>query len=212
MRSKLGTVCIVLGLLLLAGAGILAFYNLQQDNSARDSAAAVMSQLVEQIQENTAKEPTIPDDQVVPGLELQIPVDLLTEEEKKMTEVKIDGYDYIGYLSIPVLELELPIMSTWNYKQLKIAPCRYTGTLRGEDLVLMAHNYSHHFGTISQLNIGDTISFTDMDGVVTSYRVAAMDILEPTAVDVATSGEFDLTLFTCTYGGKSRVTVFCNKE
>ena len=212
MRSKLGTVFIVLGLLLLAGAGILAFYNLQQDSSARDSAAAVMSHLVEHIQENTAKEPTIPDDQVVPGLELQIPVDLLTEEEKKMTEVKIDGYDYIGYLSIPSLELELPIMSTWSYKQLKIAPCRYTGTLRGEDLVLMAHNYSHHFGTISQLNIGDTISFTDMDGVVTSYRVAAMDILEPTAVDVATSGEFDLTLFTCTYGGKSRVTVFCNKE
>ena len=55
------------------------------------------------------------------------------------------------------------------------------------------------------------LSFTDMDGTVTHYRVAAMDILEPTAVDVVTSGEFDLTLFTCTYGGKSRVTIRCDE-
>lgn len=211
MKSKVGVVCIVLGALLLVSAALLALYNMRQDAEARDAAAAVMSQMVEQLQENTAKEPTIPDDQVVPGLELQIPVDLLTDADKKMTEVKIDGYDYIGYLSIPVLELELPIMSSWSYRQLKISPCRYNGTLRGEDLVLMAHNYTHHFGTISQLNVGDTLSFTDMDGTVTHYRVAAMDILEPTAVDVVTSGEFDLTLFTCTYGGKSRVTVYCNK-
>jgi sortase A len=128
-----------------------------------------------------------------------------------MAEVKINGYNYIGYLSIPALELELPIMSSWSYRQLKIAPCRYSGSLRGEDLVLMAHNYSRHFGKISKLNEGDTISFTDVDGVVTYYQVAAMDILEPTAVEVMTSGEFDLTLFTCTYGGGSRVTVCCNK-
>jgi sortase A len=77
---------------------------------------------------------------------------------------------------------------------------------------LLHHNYSRHFGKISKLNEGDTISFTDVDGVVTHYQVAAMDILEPTAVEVMTSGEFDLTLFTCTYGGGSRVTVYCNKK
>jgi sortase A len=42
--------------------------------------------------------------------------------------------------------------------------------------------------------------------------VAALDILESTAVETMTAGEFDLTLFTCTYDGKSRVTVYCNKE
>ena len=51
-----------------------------------------------------------------------------------------------------------------------------------------------------------------MDGVTTRYKVVAMDILEPTAVDVMTAGEFDLTLFTCTYSGQSRVTVYCDKE
>ncbi|MBR5633023.1 MAG: sortase, partial [Clostridia bacterium] len=70
----------------------------------------------------------------------------------------------------------------------------------------------YHFGTLSRLNVGDEVSFTDMDGVTTRYRVEAMDILESTAVETMTSGEFDLTLFTCTYSGQSRVTVYCNIE
>ena len=184
---------------------------MHQDAEAGNAAADVLPQLVEQIRENTVKEPTVPEKEGELDLDLQIPVDLLTEEDKKMTEIEIDGYAYIGYLSIPALDLELPIMSDWSYPQLKIAPCRYNGSVRGEDLVLMAHNYKSHFGRLSQLNIGDSISFTDMDGVTTSYKVVAKDILEPTAVEEITDGAFDLTLFTCTYGGATRVTVYCDK-
>ena len=128
-----------------------------------------------------------------------------------MTEVEINGNQYIGYLSIPVLGLELPIMSSWSYPKLNIAPCRYTGSVRGEDLVLMAHNYSSHFGKLSQLDLGDMVEFTDMDGVITRYEVVGKDVLDPAAVEEMTSGDFDLTLFTCTYGGGSRVTAYCNR-
>ena len=76
----------------------------------------------------------------------------------------------------------------------------------------MAHNYNNHFGRLSQLNIGDSLCFTSMDGVTTHYTVVAKDILAPTAVEEITEGAYDLTLFTCTYGGASRVTVYCDKE
>jgi sortase A len=112
---------------------------------------------------------------------------------------------------MPTLNLELPVMSTWSYPQMKLAPCRYNGSIRGEDLVIMAHNYSNHFGKISQLSVGDNLSFTDADGVTTVYTVVAQDIVESTAVEEVTDGTYDLTLFTCTYGGGSRVTVYCNK-
>jgi sortase A len=49
-----------------------------------------------------------------------------------------------------------------------------------------------------------------MDGNTTAYEVVGKDVLDPTAVEVMTSGEYDLTLFTCTYGGASRVTVYCD--
>ena len=208
MKSKIGILCIVLGAVLLVGALGLVLFNLQQDTAARNAAMDILSRLVEQIHGNTPDEPA----DVIPDLELQVPPELLTDEDKKMTEVEIDGYAYIGYLSVPTLDLELPIMSDWSYAQLRIAPCRYSGTLRGEDLVLMAHNYNTHFGRISKLNVGDSLTFTDMDGVTTRYRVVATDVLDPTAVAAMTSCDFDLTLFTCTYSGANRVTVYCNKE
>ena len=49
-----------------------------------------------------------------------------------------------------------------------------------------------------------------MNGAVTSYEVVEVDILNPTAIEEMTDSGFDLTLFTCTYGGQSRVTVRCN--
>jgi sortase A len=208
MKSKAGIFCMLLGALLIIGAIVLAYWNQSEDNAALESAMQIVPQLVEQIQDNTDAENVDPDIEVIP--ELYKPVELLTEEDKEMTEVEIDGNLYIGYISIPSIRMELPVMSDWSYPKLKIAPCRYNGSIRGEDLVLMAHNYKSHFGPISQLKIGDEVFFTDMDGNTTAYEVVGKDVLDPTAVEVMTSGECDLTLFTCTYGGASRVTVYCD--
>ena len=57
----------------------------------------------------------------------------------------------------------------------------------------------------------DTVTFTDMDGNVTTYQVVGKDMLSPTAVEEMISGDFDLTLFTCTYGGGSRITIYCDR-
>ena len=201
----------VLGAALVFVALLLSRSNQREDTAAREAVMDVMPQLVQQIRENTASEETVSEAYTIPEPELQIPVELLTEEDKEMTEVEINGNQYIGYLSIPVLGLELPIMSSWSYPKLNIAPCRYTGSVRGEDLVLIAHNYSSHFGKLSQLDLGDMVEFTDMDGVITRYEVVGKDVLDPAAVEEMTSGDFDLTLFTCTYRGGSRVTAYCNR-
>ena len=198
----------LLGALLIIGAIVLTYWNQREDNIAQESAVQIVPQLVQQIQDNTDVEDVDLDMEAIP--ELYKPVELLTEEDKEMTEVEINGNLYIGYISIPALHMELPIMSNWSYPQLKIAPCRYDGSIRGEDLVLMAHNYKSHFGPISRLKIGDEVFFADMDGKTTGYEVVGKDVLDPTAVEAMTAGEYDLTLFTCTYGGASRVTVYCD--
>lgn len=129
----------------------------------------------------------------------------------QMTETEIDGYTWIGVISMPSLGVELPVMADWSYPQLKIAPCRYYGSTKTDDLVIAAHNYTYHFGKIKNLGIGDAVYFTDMDGTVISYEVAEVDTLSPTAVEKMTDSGYALTLFTCTYGGKSRVTVRCER-
>lgn len=195
-----------LGAALLGGAIYLFVCNQQEAEAAQNHSLDLLPQLMEVI-ELQAEAVTEPATYAQP---LGTPVEYLDPSAFEMTEVEIDGYGYIGYLSIPKLELELPIMADWDYPRLRIAPCRYTGSVRGEDLVLMAHNYARHFGKLSKLVAGDSVVFTDMDGVVTSYEVVVTDLLDPYAVEEMTSGDFDLTLFTCTYGGQSRVTVYCD--
>ena len=206
MRSKTGIACIILGAVLLLGAMLLAQFNRREDTAAKQAAMEVMPQLVTQLQERAAKDSTEPAD-----VELQVPLELLTEEDKKMTEVEIDGHLYIGYISVPAVQIELPVMSSWSYPKLKIAPCRYTGSVRGEDMVLMAHNYSGHFKRISELEIGDDVFFTDMDDNEICYQVVGKDVLGSTAVEEMTAGDFDLTLFSCTYGGAARITIYCDR-
>lgn len=207
MRNKAGIVFMLLGTALIFGALSLFLFNQHEDAEAGMVRVNVLPQIMDVIQDNV-QTATEPETYAQP---VGTPVDYLDPSAFEMTEVEIDGYAYIGYLSIPKLELELPIMADWDYARLEISPCRYRGSVRGEDLVLMAHNYATHFGKISQLSEGDQVIFTDMDGVMTIYQVVAQDILAPNDVQEIISGDYDLTLFTCTYGGKSRVTVYCDR-
>ena len=75
----------------------------------------------------------------------------------------------------------------------------------------MAHNYKSHFGNLSKLPLGTIVRFSDMDGNRWCYEIGLIETLEPSRVDEMTAGEYDLTLFTCTYGGKSRVTLRCDR-
>ena len=186
MRRKAGTRCMVLGAVLVLAALSLFLWNQWEDRRAGNAAQEVLSELTEQTDEDGAD-----------------------PYSTEMTQVEIDGYWYIGYVSIPSQGIDLPVMSSWSNPKLRIAPCRYSGSTKTADLVIAAHNYSRHFGPIKNLSPGDAVYFTDMDGVVTSYEVAEVDTLSPTAVEEMTDSGYALTLFTCTYGGQSRVTVRC---
>ena len=99
------------------------------------------------------------------------------------------------------------MLSQWSYPNLKVAPCRYSGSLYQNDLILCAHNYASHFGKLKTLQPGDTLLFTDMDDQVVSFQMVEQEILEPDDEEAMTTGDWDLTLFTCTPGGQTRVTV-----
>jgi len=227
MKLKLGIALIVVGALLVCSALGLVIYNDWEQRNAGAAVNEVMPEMVEVIKDRLQAqkesrpvqqptEPETPTDSTAEHPE-EPPETLPPETEPvaptipEMPVVDIKGHGYIGFVGIPTLQKELPVMAGWTYPKLKISPCRYTGSVYTDDMVIMAHNYSHHFGTLQNLRTGDVITFTDMNGVTVRYEVVALDILQPTAVEEMTSGEFDLTLFTCTYGGKTRVTVRCDR-
>ena len=101
------------------------------------------------------------------------------------------------------------MIGQWSYPRLKIAPCRYSGSVYRDDLIVAAHNYFTHFGRLRELRLGERILFTDMEENTVTYEVSCLETLMPTETEQMESGDWDLTLFTCTLGGQSRVTVRC---
>ena len=52
----------------------------------------------------------------------------------------------------------------------------------------------------------------DMESIFNAYFVEKVETLAPTEIDAVQNSGYDLVLYTCTIGGKTRVAVFCNRE
>ena len=201
MRRKLGISLMALGLALLAASvGLLSFNRREADRAEAASMEllpAVSDAIAAQMAQKT--ETT-----------LQLPI-FAEPTDPQMKAVEVDGYLCVGYVSIPRLELNLPVQASCTDENLKVSPCQYSGTTMEDDLVLAGHNYRRHFGPIRRLKSGDDVVFVDMEGNVIHYQVTAVDAVPPTAVEEVTSGQFDLALVTCTYGGETRLVVYCDR-
>ena len=199
-KQKIGRACMIVGILLILGALALLGYNQwdanRADKASQDALGKLEETLTETIEDKTKDEEPV----VQPEL----------DPEQEMTVTDIDGWGYIGYLSVPSIGLELPVMSEWSYAGLKVAPGRYSGSTYADNMVVCAHNYAKHFSPIKWLALGSEVYFTDMDGQRWSYEVSNVETIQPTDIDkmITASDEdaWDLTLFTCTTGGRSAIT------
>ena len=184
----------IIGAVLVSLALFLFLYNQWDADRAEKCSAEVVQKLKEEIEAGET-----PDED--------------TAMVKEMKTVTIDGYEYIGYLSVPALDLELPVMAEWSYPGLKIAPGRFSGSTYSRDLVIAGHNYARHFSPIKWLDPGTEIDFRDVEDHVWKYQIASTETLNPTQVKEmitkTAEDDWDLTLFTCNTGGQTRCTVRC---
>lgn len=205
-KNQIGKIFTITGLLLFAAALALSVYNLWDGYRAEQSREKLLEEyrdknqnISDEGEQAEESDGQIPDYQLNPEMEMP---EVMLEE--------LDGAACIGVLEIPAIDLKLPVLSEWSYPLLKKAPCRYSGSAYLDNLVIAAHNYRTHFGKLKELETGDEVIFTDAAGNRFEYKVAVVEALTPQSVEDMTSGEWALSLFTCTLDGKNRVTVRCD--
>ena len=192
-----GKIWIRMGLLCIIIALLLSIYNLYHTWNAH-------------IQSNLAVNEIIPSLEYEPLVQGEIE-DYILNPDMDLPKKEINGKEYVGILQIPALNLELPVLSQCTDSNLNIAPCRYTGTCYKSHFVIGAHNSYYHFGNLKQLKEGDNIVFIDMKDRVFEYQVVGIEILMPNQGIELENEDWDLSLFTCTWAGYSRVVVRCLK-
>lgn len=182
-RKWIGRMSMALGIVFLAGGLLLFGYNRTKEYLAGKESDTALKAVKGQIEQNYR-----------------------TKEIENPT-LKWDDRSYFGILTIPKLDLELPVQTSWSYPKLQISPCIYSGSIQQGGLVILAHNYRNHFGQIASLAEGDVAFLTDASGEKYEYLVEEVFSMKATDVEEMINHEYDLTLFTCNYDGRARVTV-----
>lgn len=192
--NKRGLGFLIAGAVCIALAVGLVIYNLCEDVSAGNDSFGALMELSEDVKPQSG----------IPAY--------MTDPNRAMPTKHVGDWDYIGILELPSLQLVLPVISEYSDAALQVAPVRYSGSAYLDNMVIAGHNYSSHFGKLADLLLEDTVRFIDVDGNVFEYAVHELEVLQPTAVnEMITDDDWDLTLFTCTWGGQSRVAVRCTR-
>lgn len=219
--DKLGKIMVISGILLILSAVLLCLHNYNESNKAFRNSQVALNELKNLI-------PEIPSENVS-TIEKELEFEIksgnnvfeefdekyneeknISTEKVEMPSVQLDGRYYCGYITLTSLGIELPVLNGWNYTNLNIAPCCYEGSPQTHDFIIAAHNYNSHFGQIHYLGEGDEIVFTDISGQKYRYTVMYTEYIDGYNTDQMSENKdssWDLTLFTCTLNGQSRVTV-----
>ena len=128
-------------------------------------------------------------------------------------------YEIIAILKIPNLNIEYPVLSSTSTELLKVSLNKYWGPNpnRVGNLCILGHNYNDNrfFGKLNQIQNGDIIELTDMEGETLKYSVYDTYIINPDNTDCTsqlTDGRKEITLITCTATGKQRFVVKASEE
>lgn len=189
----LGVMFSTIGVIMILFSSILFAYNTYIEKTAEKYSASAYEKLEEKRKNEkiNKKENHQPDFIAAPDMEMPV-------EE-------VDGRYYIGTIKIIPLGISLPVQSELDDIKMKFTPCRFEGSVYSGDIILGAHSFRYHFGYLYKLETGDKVEFTDVDGNRFEYKVLYNEILYPDQVNELRSGEWDMTLFTCTIGGRQRI-------
>ena len=189
----------IFAVLMLVSAGILLFYNSKENNRVEQESLETVTEL-----ENILEQQII--EQNNTKIEETNDTGNSTVSSNDRTSINIKGQNYIGIVYIPILNnLALPVIENCTESNLKVSVCRYSGSLKENNFVIAGHNYKSSFGKLSKLAVGNIAYFKDVNGNVYKYHCKAIETLSPKSVNEMVTGDWDLTLFTCTYNGANRV-------
>ena len=200
------TICFMFCIILVE----LAYFGIQIKNLLKEEKSDTLQQSVEEY--NEIESSTIKQDiQYTSTNAVQVESHQL-EEKSRIMPTEFKGFEIIGKLEIPKLNIDKYILKESSSKALKVSVTKLYGPEINEigNFCIAGHNYSTMLKGIKSLEKKDKIILTDVFGDSVCYEV--YDNYQSSPKDVSclnqnTGGEKEVTLITCTPGAINRVIV-----
>lgn len=157
--------------------------------------------------------------------DLNIPIlnetlgDTNTSSSSGSSKVTYQGYDVVGKIEIPAIDLEYPILdrATASSIELAVAVSYGPGPNKVGNTVIVGHNYRNgsFFGNNDKLQLGDKVYITDNSGTRIKYNIYNIYETSPDDGDYMirdTNGKREISLSTCTDNSKARLVIWAVEE
>ena len=136
------------------------------------------------------------------------------------TTTKYKGFDVIGTIQIPAIDLKYPILEKLSPKSLETSVVLlYTsqGLNQVGNSVIIGHNYRNGtmFSNVKKLSNGDYIYITDTSGNKVKYTIYSIYRASGNESDYMTrntNGKREISLSTCTDDSKARTIVLARED
>ena len=140
------------------------------------------------------------------------------EESGSQIQLEYKGYDVIGIVKIPKINIEYPILEIGNIdpesakQPMKLSIIKYWGENVNDygNLSIAGHNNKDGtmFGKTKKLEIGDIVELTDLKGQTIQYSIYDIFVTDPNDVSILLPKDEvirEVTLITCTNVNKQRL-------
>lgn len=130
----------------------------------------------------------------------------------EMPSLEMDGNNIIALLEIPAWDVSLPVGSGWDNGSLTAFPRRFSGTVYDGSLIIGGRDGKGQFACLTQVELGDVITVTDMTGACFTYAVERVERKKSAAAEVLADDTADLTLFARVAYSREYVIVRCTQQ
>lgn len=133
-------------------------------------------------------------------------------EGQQAANVQYNGYDVVGIIEIPSINIKYPIINKTNDTTMKYSITKFSGGDINSigNFTVAGHNNLNGtmFGKVKRLQIGDKIKMTDLYNNTVTYQIFDIYSVEPNDVSCLESVDEntrEITLITCTNGHLNRL-------
>lgn len=171
-KKVIYNVVIIIGAVFLVAAAGLLFFNMRGLDIDTAKALASIDELMPNISDSVPQE----------------------KGNNVMPSMEIDGESYVAVLEMSTHKYRVPVRSVWDEKAVKAVPCRYSGSVYNNSLIIALSDEEGQMDFVNNVNAGDKLTITDMRGERFSYQVTKIENRNEIDKEKLNSGEYDLTL------------------
>lgn len=112
-----------------------------------------------------------------------------------MPSLEISKENFIGILDVPSYSSTLPVCDSWNSSKVSKYPCRYTGSVFSDMLIIGGSDNEGQLDFIDEISNYDEVTFTDVSGMRYTYTVTDIRKTKDVSTENLTSKDADLVIF-----------------